>query len=259
MRGKLACLILIIVFSAKLTEVTYAETRPVTVFAAASLTTVLSEVADMAIRYGLPPCRCVFAASSSLARQITDGAPSDIFVSANRYWVNHLAKAGVMDGRTQQIIARNRLVLVAHTNVEMQIPGGSWELLPGLLDGRWLAMADPDHVPAGMYGAAALRHFRIWDRLKPSIARAPNVRAALALVDRGEAVAGIMYSSDIRVSERVRVIATFPHNSHPPIEYAAVLRNMPGNEFVDAYYAFLMSSAVQARFAEHGFLPANDS
>ena len=257
MRRKLVCLIWIAVFSAKLSGVVYAQSRPVTVFAAASLATVLSEVADMAARTGLPRCRCIFAASSLLARQITDGAPSDIFVSANRYWVNHVAKAGFMDGETQQIIARNRLVLISHADVDLPHLTWNWENLPDLLDGRWFAMADPDHVPAGMYGAAALKYLGVWDRLTPRIARAANVRAALALVDRGEAVAGIVYSSDIGISKRVKVVASVPSTSHPPIEYAAVVSKMPEGESVDAYYAFLLSADVQARFAAHGFLPAD--
>lgn len=259
MLGKLTNLIGFAGFAATLIGPVYAEKRPVTVFAAASLTTVLSEVAEMATRIGLPRCRCVFAASSALARQIANGAPSDIFISANRHWVNQVIKARVMDGKTQQIIARNRLVLVAHADMQLQVLPGKWEMLPNLLEGHWLAMADPDHVPAGMYGVAALKHFRIWNRLESMIARAPNVRAALALVDRGEAAAGIVYSSDIGISDQIKLLATFPDQSHPPIEYAAVISSKAESGVADVYFAFLMSSAVQARFSAHGFLAAEDS
>ena len=231
----------------------YADLRPVTIFAAASLTTVLSEIAEMAVEAGLPRCRCVFASSSSLARQISDGAPSDIFISANRHWVNEVVSEGVMDGETEQIIASNRLVLVRHVDRPLKLLPGRWSMLPKSLDKGWLAMADPDHVPAGIYGAAALKTLGLWDRLVTKIARAPNVRAALALVARGEAAAGIVYQSDISISDQVRHVATFPIDTHPSIEYAAVVSTESEWETIESYFAFLMSSEAQAHFALHGF------
>ncbi len=257
MRGKLAYCLLMGIFFAKLVIPAHADAPPVTIFAAASLTAIMSDVAHMATRAGLPRCRCVFASSAALARQIIDGAPSDIFISANRHWVNQAIKAGVMDGETRQIIIHNRLVLVSNKNNPIKFSPVNWYRLPVVLADRWVAMADPDHVPAGIYGAAALKYFGVWQQVEPRIARAPNVRAALALVARGEAGAGIVYNSDLRVSEQVKFVATFPADSHPPIEYAAVVSNNADRVSTDAYFAFLMSSDVQARFLAHGFLPVD--
>lgn len=248
-----------VVLTGVLTGTSLAETRPLTVFAAASMATVLDKIAGLAVKAGLPPCRCVYAASSALARQIVDGAPSDIFISANRAWVDHTVRAGAMDGTTRQVIVSNRLILISPADRPVNMAPGQWNRLPELLRDGWLAMADPDHVPAGMYGAAALRHLGLWTALAPRIARAANVRAALALVARGEAVAGVVYASDLAISDRVSRIARFPKNSHPRIEYAAVARAKPDDPAIDAYFAFLMSSDVQAQFAAHGFLAGGGS
>ena len=259
MRGKLAYWLLIGLLTARLITPADAEQRSVTIFAAASLATILSDVAEMAHYAGLPRCRCVFASSATLARHVIDGAPSDIFLSANRHWVDQVVKAGVMDGETRRIIVRNRLVLIANRDIPLQILPIKWENLPISLADFWIAMADPDYVPAGVYGAAAFKHFGVWKRLMPRIARTPNVRAALALVARGEAGAGVVYSSDTRISDKVKLVATFPMNSHPPIEYVAVVSKQADRVIADGYLAFLMSPAVQARFLAHGFLPAGET
>ena len=234
-----------------------ADQQPVTVFAASSLTTVMGEIAEAAKSVGLPACRCVFAASSSLARQIADGAPSDIFISANRKWVDHAVKAGAMDAKTRQVIVRNKLILVSPADAPFSLSSGDWHTMPKFLKGEWLAMADPNHVPAGFYGAAALRALGVWHAMTGRIARTANVRAALALVARGEARAGIVYGSDLSVTDQVSSVATFPEHTHPPIEYAAVVSSYIDRDAVDAYFAFLMSANAQNRLAAHGFLPVS--
>ncbi|MBT7552147.1 MAG: molybdate ABC transporter substrate-binding protein [Gemmatimonadetes bacterium] len=236
-----------------------AESRPVTVFAASSLTTVMGEIADVAKRAGLPACRCVFAASSVLARQIADGAPSDIFISANRQWVDYAVEAGAMDAQTRQVIVHNRLILVSPVGAPFALLPGRWRAMPKLLEGEWLAMGDPAHVPAGIYGAAALKALGVWRAMTGKIARTANVRAALALVARGEARAGIVYGSDFGVTDQVWRVATFPEHTHPPIEYTAVVSTRADRDAVEAYFAFLMSADAQARFAANGFLPASGS
>ena len=257
MREKLAYCLYISLSYLNIILPAHADSPPVTIFAAASLTTIMNDVANLATRAGLPKCRCVFASSAALARQIIDGAPSDIFISANRHWVNQVVKVGVMDGETRQTIVRNKLILVVNKNNSLNLLPVKWERLPATLGDNWVAMADPDYVPAGVYGKAALKHFGVWERLKPRIARAPNVRAALALVARGEANAGIVYNSDLRVSDKVKFVATFPSTSHPSIEYTAVISTNANRSYTDAYFAFLMSSDVQARFLVHGFLPVD--
>ena len=120
-------------------------------------------------------------------------------------------------------------------------------------------MADPNHVPAGIYGATALKALGVWHAMTGKIARTANVRAALALVARGEARAGIVYGSDLGVTDQVWRVATFPDHTHPPIEYAAVVSSYTDRDAVDAYFAFLMSADAQTRFAAHGFLPVGGS
>ncbi len=240
-------------------ESTRADDKPVVIFAAASLTSVLSDVAAMAVDAGLPPCRCVHAASSALARQIVHGAPADIFISANRQWMDYTIKERTIDAESLRIIARNRLVLISPAVAPIKLPERHWPALPASLNNGWLAMGDPDHVPAGQYALAALKSLGLWDRLAPRIARAANVRAALALVARGEAAAGIVYGSDLQVSENVLLAAEFPADSHPPIEYPAALTREQPNSDAARYYTFLFSPAVQARFRKHGFLAAHGS
>lgn len=255
MRASVLALGLIVLFGGA--APTAAARPPVTVFAAASLTGVLTDIEGLARRQGLPGCRCVFAASSALARQIANGAPADIFISANRRWVDYAVDNSPLDTATRRVIAGNRLVLIAPADRPLTLPGGDWAALPARLAGGWLAIADPAHVPAGLYGAAALRHLGLWDALAPRLAIAANVRTALALVDRGEAAAGIVYGTDVQAAARVVEIAAFPDTSHPPIEYLAVLHRAPVAPDAEAYFALLLSSAAQARFAAFGFQPGS--
>lgn len=257
MRGSVLAFGLIIGLCAA--GVVRAGPMPVTVFAAASLTGVLTDINELARRQDLTECRCVFAASSALARQIANGAPADIFISANRRWVDYAVGASQLDGATRRVVAGNRLVLIAPADRPITLDGGRWAELPAKLQGGWLAIADPDHVPAGIYGAAALRKLGIWEALRPRLARAANVRAALALVDRGEAAAGIVYGTDLRASSRVAEIAILPTGSHPPIDYLAVLHRAPATPGAEAYFALLLSSAAQSVFTRHGFRPGSGS
>ena len=187
----------------------------VTVFAAASLMGALDEVAaGWEDRTG-GEVRLSYAGSSALARQIEAGAPADVFVSANVDWMDELGERGLTEPGSRRDLLSNRLVLVG--------PAGAAPLalepgldLAALLDGGRLAMALVDAVPAGLYGREALRSLGLWGAVEPRVAQAENVRAALALVARGEAPLGVVYASDARAEPRVAVVATFPEGSHPP-------------------------------------------
>lgn len=233
--------------------------RPVTVFAAASLGPVMEAISLDAQRRGLAECRCVFAASSVLARQIVNGAPADIYMSANRRWMDYLDKTDGLAPGTLRIVARNRLALAAPAIAPFQIELSAGADLAAALDGGWLAMGDPDHVPAGMYGKAALSHLGLWQQVTGRVAAAANVRAALALVERGEAAAGVVYESDLHANAKVVLAGRFPAASHAPVVYMAAMIGRQPRPEARRFFDYLSSPPAQAIFRAHGLRPAGGS
>lgn len=231
-----------------------AET-PTTLFAAASTVEAVTAVAAAYAAAGHGTLRPVFAASSTLAQQIIRGAPADLYLSANADWMDFLAARGAIEADTRVDLFGNRLVLItpAKSSLSLRIAPG-FDLAAALGDGR-LAMGEPTHVPAGTYAQAALETLGVWPQVVSRVAYMPDVRAVLALVERGEATAGIVYATDAAVSQKVRIVDTFPAASHPPITYPLALvagRRTPANQ---AAYAFLRSAEAAAVFAAHGFIP----
>jgi molybdate transport system substrate-binding protein len=231
----------------------------VLVFAAASTTNAITEIADLATRQGLARMVPAFAASSALARQIANGAPADIYVSANVRWMDYLDKTGVLARDTRVDLVGNSLVLVAPKGGRLaKLPpagtlGNDYPLAAGLGDGR-LALGDPAHVPAGLYAKQALETLGLWTKVSDRLAPAANVRAALALVERGEAGGGVVYATDAAVvAGKVAVIGTFPADSHAPIIYPAAIVAGRDREDVRRVFAFLASAEAAAVFARHGF------
>ena len=196
-----------------------ATAQQLLLFAAASLQDALDAVVEEYQAQGGGEVSASYASSSTLARQIEQGAPADIFISANPEWMDYLEERGLIREGSRADLLGNGLVLVAPrdsgTTVEIA-PG--FDLL-GALDGGLLAMGDPDHVPAGTYGRAAFESLGAWDAVAPHVARADNVRAALALVARGETPLGVVYSSDAAADDTVKVINDFPQVSFPEIVY----------------------------------------
>lgn len=226
----------------------------VVVFAAASLKTALDDVSVAWKKQTGGVVKVSLAGSSQLAKQIQQGAPADVFISANVEWMDVLASEKLVDTASRRILLRNRLVLVAHGATDRQVEIVEGMDLAGLLgDGR-LAMAMVDSVPAGIYGKAALTSLGLWDKIAPKVAQADNVRAALALVSRGEAPYGIVYATDAAASDNVTVVATFPEATHPPIVYPAALvadsvRKDAARRFLD----FLSSTKARTMFERQGF------
>ena len=224
------------------------------VLAAASLQESLTAAADAWAARGHPKPRLSFAASSALARQIGSGAPADLFVSADEPWMDDLAGKGLIVPATRVSFLANRLALIAPAAKPVRLairPG--FPLAAALGAGR-LAMADPDAVPAGLYGKAALTKLGVWQAVAPKVARAENVRAALLLVERGEAPLGIVYATDARASAGVRVVGLFPAASHPPITYPIARLKTATNPYAEPFRAFLVSRAGKAIFARYGFV-----
>jgi molybdate transport system substrate-binding protein len=230
----------------------------ITVFAAASLKTAIDDAAIAFAAEGGAPLVASYAASPALAKQIEQGAPADLFISADLDWMDYIEKKEMIRSPTRTTIAGNALVLIAPASRPVQLRLEPGVDLGGALGGGRLAMTDFRAVPAGKYAKAALEHLGAWTGVEDKLAPAENVRAALALVALGEAPLGIVYRSDAAAEPRVRVVATFPAASHPPIVYpAAVLASAQNPEAAAAFLAFLRSAKGQDVIARHGLTPAN--
>ena len=232
-----------------------AKAQDLLVFAAASMKTALDEI--NAAQTVLPPAqvKISYAASSALARQIEAGAPADLFVSADLDWMDYLDQRKRLKPGTRSILLGNRIVLIAPTDSKASVKIAPAFDLASLLgrDGK-LAMADVAAVPAGKYGRAALEALQVWPSVQARVAQAENVRAALALVARGEAPLGIVYATDAAADAKaVRVLDAFPANTHPPILYPAAQLNDSKHPQAAAWLAALRSPAAKAVFEKNGF------
>lgn len=224
-----------------------------TVFAAASLKEALDDAAAAYRKQTGVPVRVSYAASSALARQIEQGAPADVFFSADLEWMDYLQQRNRLDVATRRSLLGNRLVLIAprasKAQVDLRRPA---TLLAALGDGR-LAVGQTRTVPAGKYAKASLESLSLWNGVRPRLAESESVRAALMLVARGETPLGIVYASDAKAEPGVRVVATFPEDSHPPIVYpVAALRGARAAQAA-RFVQWLASPAADALFTKRGF------
>jgi len=233
-----------------------ARAAELTVFAAASLNNVLHEIDAARQREGGAPARLAFASSSTLARQIERGAPADVYVSADREWMDYLAARGRIVAGSRVIVARNRLVLIAPGPAAPPVTIGRGFPLAARLGSGRLALGDPAHVPAGRYAKAALTSLGLWRAVSGRLAPVENVRVALALVARGEAPLGIVYASDAVAEPAVHVVGTFPADSHPPIVYPAAIVVGGAQKAAQRYLERLRSAPARAVIERQGFLPA---
>jgi molybdate transport system substrate-binding protein len=242
--------------SASLAPITLARGAPAgpaaTVFAAASLKNALDDAAKAYVAASGAPPRISYAASSVIARQIAQGAPADIFISADADWMDDLARRGLIVAASRRDLLTNHLALVAPATspLRLQIRRGM-PLAAALGEGR-LAMAGPD-VPAGRYGQAALEALGAWPSVKDRLARGDNVRAALAFVARGEAPLGIVYDTDAMIEPAVRIVGLFPDTSHPPIVYPVALVKGARKPQASDFLRFLEGPAALAIFRRYGF------
>ncbi|MBS0579563.1 MAG: molybdate ABC transporter substrate-binding protein [Proteobacteria bacterium] len=233
-----------------------AETRDeatLLVFAAASLAEALDEVDRAFTAQSHVRVKASYAASSVLAKQIEAGAPADVFFSADQDWLDYLERRSLMTAGTRADVLGNELALIAPADSSLQLkiaPG--FALAPALGKGR-LAVADPDSVPAGRYAREALTKLGVWDGVQPRLARAENVRAALAFVARGEVPLGIVYRTDARAEKRVRIVDVFPTGTHTPILYAAGATAHAQAETA-RYLKFLDGPEARAIFSRFGFV-----
>ena len=235
-----------------------AQGRDLVVFAAASLKEALDEInAAWGRESGGKRATISYAASSALAKQIEQGAPADLFASADLDWMDYAQAKGLIRPDTRVTLLGNRLVLIAPKDAAVGValaPG--LDLVPALGGGR-LAMANVEAVPAGKYGKAALQALGAWEGVKDRVAQAENVRAALWLVSRAEAPLGIVYRTDAAADPNVEIVGTFPDGTHPPILYPVAITKASGHPDAPAFLAFLRSGTARAAFERRGFTPVD--
>ena len=230
-----------------------AQQRGPLLLAAASMQEAMTAAADAWAARGHPRPVLSFAGSSALARQIRAGAPADLFVSADEDWMDDVEKAGLVMRGTRANLAGNRLVLVRPANARLSLCiGRNMPIARALGDGR-LAMANPDSVPAGKYGKAALTALGVWPSVAPKVARADNVRAALALVERGATPLGIVYATDARAGNGVAIVGAFPESSHAPIRYPLARLTASRHRDAEGFRRFLLSSTGRSILKRYGF------
>jgi molybdate transport system substrate-binding protein len=231
-----------------------ARAQALTVFAAASLTDAMQDVSAQWVKQGHQPLRMSFGSSSTLARQIEQGAPADLFASADEKWMDYLAEKHLIVADTRRDLLGNDLVLVVpadkprHVTIE---PGFDLQSLLGPT-GR-LAVGDPAHVPVGIYAEQALKKLGLWQNVEARLARTDDVRSGLLLVERGEAPAGIVYATDATVSKGVMVAGTFPSSSHDPVSYPFALTRTGDTAEAHALLTFLAGPQARAVFLQRGF------
>lgn len=250
-------LVVFVVLAVAAAQPSPARAAGIVVFAAASLKNALDAVAAEWHAQSGKTATIAYAASSTLAKQIDNGAPADLFISADLKWMDYLQQHQLIKPQSRRDLLGNSLVLIAPKDSEpaKQAP---LTIAPGLPlmtmlgnDGR-LAMAEPNAVPAGLYGKAALTRLGLWPSVEHRIAAAANVRAALALVARGEAPLGIVYKTDAAVEPGVKIVGTFPADSHPPITYPLAL-TVSARAGAAEFAAYLRGPAAAAVFEAQGF------
>ncbi|SEQ59037.1 molybdate transport system substrate-binding protein [Solimonas aquatica] len=235
-----------------------AEDKPVVVFAAASLKEALDEVGAQWQKEQHGQVAISYAASNTLARQIEQGAPADLFLSANLEWLQYLSVRNLTRKDSERNLLRNRLVLIAQKASRLKLLiAPDFPLAKALGDGR-LALCNPA-VPAGIYGKQALSALNVWDSVSARTAQADNVRAALLLVSRGEAPLGIVYSTDAAADPAVRVLDTFPEDTHEPIVYPLALTAASTHPQARSLYDYIVSAKARAIFVKHGFTVITDA
>jgi molybdate transport system substrate-binding protein len=230
-----------------------AQQKSITIFAAASMKNALDDVDNAFTKQSGTKAVASYEASSTLMKQIEQGAPADVFLSADIKWMDYGIQHNVIKADTRFNLLGNKLVLIApkDSKIGQVIIGPGFDLAALAGNGR-IAVGDVRAVPAGLYAKAALEKLGAWAAVEPKLAMAENVRAALALVARGEAPLGIVYETDAKIESGVKIVGVFPADSHPPIVYPVALT---ANAKLDAaqYLMFLRTQAAKSIFERYGF------
>ncbi|GMB82071.1 molybdate ABC transporter substrate-binding protein [Shinella zoogloeoides] len=253
MNRRLLLKLVVAAFAAMPLALPAAAAEKVTVFAAASLKNALDAANTAWQKETGNETAVSYAASSALAKQIEAAAPADLFISADLAWMDYVAEKKLIKDDTRSNLLGNRIVLVAPKDKASTVDIKEGFDLAGLVGDGKLAMGAVDSVPAGKYGKAALEKLGVWSSVEGKVAGAESVRAALALVSRGEAPYGIVYQTDAAADPGVTVVGTFPEDSHPPIIYPVAILSESQSPAVGAYLDFLKSDKAAPFFTEQGF------
>ncbi|MGO8822237.1 MAG: molybdate ABC transporter substrate-binding protein [Desulfomonilaceae bacterium] len=230
-----------------------ADNTQLMIFAAASTTNAINDIAALFKRDTGVNVVASFASSSTLAKQIEEGAPASIFISADEDWMNYLARKNLISSPSRCDLLGNNLVLIAPVGSKLvKVDNIRAQLMAALGNGR-LATGDPDHVPVGKYAEAAFQNLGIWKDVEQRLARTSDVRGALTLVERGEVPIGVVYSTDAAISEKVKIVGVFPPDSYPPIIYPAALIQGKIKPDAEKFFEFLKGREAKAIFEKYGF------
>jgi molybdate transport system substrate-binding protein len=229
-----------------------AQNGDLIVFAAASLKNALDGINDAWQKESGKKAKISYAASSALAKQIEQDAPAQMFISADLAWMDYVAQRNLIKPESRANLLGNRIVLVAPKDKAQDVDIKPGFDLAKLLGGGRLAMANVDTVPAGKYGKAALQKLGLWTQVSDKVAQTENVRAALLLVSRGEAPAGIVYQTDAAADPNVKIIGSFPESAHPPIIYPVSLTNKAGPDAAE-FLAYIRGAKARPLFEAQGF------
>ena len=229
------------------------EKKPVMVFAAASTTNAVTDVAALFSNTTGIDVSLSFASSSTLAKQIQSGAPANVYISANQKWMNFLEEKKLIDAAGRFDLLSNRIVLISPKSSNVHINISTASNLEEILGKGRLAMGDPSHVPAGMYAKQALENLGLWKQVKDKLAPAKDVRSALTLVEREEVPLGIVYATDAAISSKINIVGEFPKDSHSPIAYPVALVTGNATPSAERFLDFLKTPEVATIFITYGF------
>ena len=239
-----------IIFSVVLCGAAYAG--EVRLYAAASLTDALTEISDLYEKsHAGISVKKSFAGSSTLAKQIENGAPADLFISADGDWVDYVQKRGLLNDASRKKLLSNELVLIAPIESKVNILLDPAFNLNTAIRGR-ICTGDPASVPVGKYARQSLEHYNWWNKIESRLVGTEDVRTTLSFVERGECELGIVYKTDAILSKKVKLVATFPNASHKPIEYPGVLTKA-ANDDAKAFWIFLQGKEAESVFTRYGF------
>lgn len=231
-----------------------ARAEPLTLFSAVSTTNAMTEIIEAFKKTG-GEVRVSFGATSNLAKQIESGAPADIFLSADNKWMDRMEKGGYIKKETRTLIVANRLVVIAPKDSDFSIKIEKGMKLAEALKGKRLAVGDPDHTAVGIYFKDAAKFYGVWEQVEPLLARAPSVRAGLSMVERAEVGAGVAFKTSGLISDKVKIVAEFPEESHGPITYPIAQVTTSKHPGVQKFFDFLKTAPAHAAFAKYGFTP----
>jgi molybdate transport system substrate-binding protein len=231
-----------------------AAQESITVFAAASLRNALDDADAAFTKATGVKVVASYEATSALAKQIEQGAPADVFISADLRWMDYATEHKLIKPDSRVNLLGNKLVLIAPADSKLDhVPiAKGFDIAKLAGDGR-IAVADVKAVPAGLYAKAALENLGAWPAAEPKLAQAENVRATLAFVARGETPLGIVYETDAKVEPKVKIVGVFPDGSYPPVTYPVAATTATTNAAVARYLTFLRGPAAKAVFEKYGF------